>query len=212
MPSLLTRLCCDVYSAFREKPASDVKDFFPEILYALYIGDNTCGHPGFVHGGLIATLLDETSGVVSNITAGPGQFTANLNLDYVRPLPNNSWVLVRGKATKIEGRKLFIGCQVEINGTVHAKSTALFIKPREAPGGKTHAPVAAPAGAAAVAASTPAPVVAPLKPATATELTAVSEATVSKKKGISPTVYIVAGLTLVVSTLSFINHFTAVTA
>jgi hypothetical protein len=77
----------------------DVKEFFPEVLYAVDLRDNICGHPGFVHGGLIATLLDESMGIASHVSAGPGHFTANLNIDYQRPLKVNQWALIRVQVT-----------------------------------------------------------------------------------------------------------------
>ena len=58
-------------------------------------------------------------------------FTANLNIDYLKPLATPAWVLVRAHVERRDGRKVFIHATVE-NGedVVYAKAVALFIKPR----------------------------------------------------------------------------------
>ena len=58
-------------------------------------------------------------------------FTANLNIDYLKPLAVPAWVLVRSHVERHEGRKVFIRGTVENGeGVVYAKSVALFIKPK----------------------------------------------------------------------------------
>lgn len=58
-------------------------------------------------------------------------FTANLNVDYVKPLKTPAWILVRAHVDRHEGRKVFIAGTVENGeGVIYAKSMALFIKPK----------------------------------------------------------------------------------
>lgn len=58
-------------------------------------------------------------------------FTANLNIDYLKPLLTPAWVLVRARVDRHEGRKVFIHASVENGqGDIYAKGVALFIKPR----------------------------------------------------------------------------------
>jgi acyl-coenzyme A thioesterase PaaI-like protein len=58
-------------------------------------------------------------------------FTANLNIDYLKPLVVPAWVLVRAHIERHEGRKVYIHGTVENGeGVVYAKSIGLFIKPR----------------------------------------------------------------------------------
>ncbi len=58
-------------------------------------------------------------------------FTANLNIDYLKPLATPAWVLVRAHVDRHEGRKVYIVGMVENGeGVVYAKSTGLFIKPK----------------------------------------------------------------------------------
>jgi acyl-coenzyme A thioesterase PaaI-like protein len=58
-------------------------------------------------------------------------FTANLNIDYVRPLLTPSWVLVRAHVERHENRKVFVHASVENGeGGIYAKAVVLFIKPK----------------------------------------------------------------------------------
>jgi acyl-coenzyme A thioesterase THEM4 len=58
-------------------------------------------------------------------------FTANLNIDYLKPLTIPAWVLVRARLDRHEGRKVYINATVENGeGIIYAKAVALFIKPR----------------------------------------------------------------------------------
>lgn len=60
-------------------------------------------------------------------------FTANLNVDYLKPLITPAWVLVRAHVDSHEGRKVVIRGSVENGeGVVYAKAVSLFIKPKAA--------------------------------------------------------------------------------
>uniref|UniRef100_A0A674ISP4 Acyl-coenzyme A thioesterase THEM4 n=1 Tax=Terrapene triunguis TaxID=2587831 RepID=A0A674ISP4_9SAUR len=87
------------------------------------------GHPGFAHGGSTATIIDSTIGGCAIFVAGR-VMTANLSINYRNPIPLGSVVLVDSKVDQVEGRKVFLSCQVRsIDGqTLHAEATALFIR------------------------------------------------------------------------------------
>ncbi len=58
-------------------------------------------------------------------------FTANLNIDYVKPLLTPAWVLVRAHVERQEGRKVYVHASVENGeGGVYAKAVILFVKPK----------------------------------------------------------------------------------
>lgn len=58
-------------------------------------------------------------------------FTANLNVDYIKPLLAPAWVLVRAHVERHEGRKVFVHASVENGeGQIYAKAIVLFIKPK----------------------------------------------------------------------------------
>ncbi|XP_061041988.1 acyl-coenzyme A thioesterase THEM4 isoform X2 [Eubalaena glacialis] len=69
------------------------------------------GVPGFLHGGAIATMIDATVGMCAAIPGGI-VMTANLNINFKRPIPLCSVVVINSQLDKIEGRKLFLSCNV----------------------------------------------------------------------------------------------------
>ncbi|KAJ5453032.1 Thioesterase superfamily [Penicillium cf. griseofulvum] len=83
------------------------------VVSVFHIGQNLCGHPGFVHGGLLTVLFDEVFArcVSAAFPSGLGM-TANLNVDFRKPaLPDRVYVL-RTKTTKVEGRKAWVEGQM----------------------------------------------------------------------------------------------------
>lgn len=104
-----------------------------------YLGVDLCGHPGIVHGGMLATILDE--GLARCCFAAlPNKvgMTANLNINYRAPAPAGSFVVLRAKTTKVEGRKAWVEGHIETlvaegeKPVVLVEATALFIEPRQA--------------------------------------------------------------------------------
>ncbi|KAK5628478.1 hypothetical protein RRF57_004193 [Xylaria bambusicola] len=104
-----------------------------------YLGSELCGHPGIVHGGLLATMLDE--GLARCCFAAlPHKIgvTANLNINYRAPAQADSYVVLRATTTKVEGRKAWVEGRIETlvgegeTPVVLAEATALFISPKQA--------------------------------------------------------------------------------
>ncbi|XP_035528065.1 acyl-coenzyme A thioesterase THEM4 [Morone saxatilis] len=81
-----------------------------------------------VHGGAIATMIDTVTGTHASFLSGP-VVTANLNINYRRPIPLGSTVLIESSLDKKEGRKLFFSCKVtSTDGSkVHTETTVLFV-------------------------------------------------------------------------------------
>ena len=105
----------------------------------LHLGSDMCGHQGIVHGGCLATLLDEGLARCC-FQALPNKvgMTANLTLNYRAPLPADSFVVLRANTTKVEGRKAWVEGRIEslVEGdqqpTVYVEASALFIEPKQA--------------------------------------------------------------------------------
>ncbi|XP_060113112.1 acyl-coenzyme A thioesterase THEM4-like [Heteronotia binoei] len=85
-------------------------------------------YAGLVHGGCIATILDNsfTACVISLVGRG---FVVNLNVNYKSPIWLGSMVVVDTRMDKMEGRKMFLSGQVRSKDgqTLHADATALLI-------------------------------------------------------------------------------------
>lgn len=100
---------------------SSVKNIKPDYneLYAFYhLGSKLNGHPGIVHGGFMATILDEALYRCLYpliIQRGKKNFgvTAYLNLDYRSPTWSDLYVVVKSRITHVDGRKFFIDGKVE---------------------------------------------------------------------------------------------------
>ncbi|KAI0447047.1 Adenylylsulfate kinase-domain-containing protein [Xylaria telfairii] len=103
-----------------------------------YVGNELCGHPGIVHGGLVATMLDE--GLARCCFAAlPHKMgmTANLNINYRAPAQADTYLILRATTTRVEGRKAWVEGRIETlvgegeTPVVLAEATALFIAPKE---------------------------------------------------------------------------------
>ena len=107
------------------------------ILY--YLGNDLCGHPGIIHGGLLATILDEGMARCC-FAALPNKvgMTASLTMDYRAPLPSDSYVCLRATTTKVEGRKAWVEGRIESlvdegkTPKLFVEAKALFVEPKQA--------------------------------------------------------------------------------
>jgi acyl-coenzyme A thioesterase PaaI-like protein len=105
----------------------------------MYLGSDICGHPGIIHGGMLATLLDEGLARCC-FPALPNKVgvTANLNIDYRAPAMANSYVVLRAETVKVEGRKAWVEGRIETlpedgkEPVVLVEAKALFIEPKQA--------------------------------------------------------------------------------
>eukprot|EP01035_Chromulina_nebulosa_P017099 gene17099-22612_t len=99
-----------------------------EVFSIITFGKALNGHPGVVHGGITALLIDNTFGWLFFSLKTPMAMTANLNINYRRPILAGTTVVLKAKLSSKEGRKLFMSASMENeNGEVLADSTTLFI-------------------------------------------------------------------------------------
>ena len=85
------------------------------------------GPPGHLHGGIIATILDEAMGKV-NRRKGIVALTGHMSIDYLEPVPLATKVRAVGWPVKIQGRKHFHAAEIRaLDGTVLARSQGIFI-------------------------------------------------------------------------------------
>ena len=109
----------------------------PEVHVLFELGTALCGHAGIVHGGLTASLIDQISGETAFLSTGPGSFTANLNVNYLKPLIAGRWVEVVGRVVGVEGRKVRVRVEVSEGAVdervVYATGDVLFVRPKWIP-------------------------------------------------------------------------------
>jgi uncharacterized protein (TIGR00369 family) len=85
------------------------------------------GPPGHVHGGIIATILDEAMGKV-NRQKGIVALTRHISIDYLQPVPLGVKLLAVGWPVKQEGRKHFHAGEIRaLDGSVLARSKGIFV-------------------------------------------------------------------------------------
>ncbi|KAJ0417429.1 HotDog domain-containing protein [Aspergillus carlsbadensis] len=112
----------------------------------MHLGSDVCGHPGIVHGGIIATLFDEGFARCC-FGALPHKVgvTANLNIDYREPVLAGSLLVMWAEVVRVEGRKVWgrgrmetmsVDGDGEDNGEgpsrLVAEASVLCVEPREA--------------------------------------------------------------------------------
>ena len=85
------------------------------------------GPPGYVHGGIIATLLDEAMSKL-NRPLDLIAMTRHMAVDYLRPVPLHTALTLTGRHIRREGRKLFHSATVaNPAGTVLAHAQGVFV-------------------------------------------------------------------------------------
>jgi acyl-coenzyme A thioesterase PaaI-like protein len=109
-----------------------------QLYVVAHLGADLCGHDGIIHGGLLATLLDEGLARCC-FPALPNKIgvTANLVVDYRKPTKANQLVMLKANTTKVEGRKAWVeGSIVSLatdnEGDTLVQAKALFIEPKYA--------------------------------------------------------------------------------
>ncbi|KAJ6020913.1 thioesterase family protein [Penicillium herquei] len=109
------------------------------MIMIIHLGNELCSHNGIVHGGLLATLLDETLVRCSSAAFEKKvAVTANLNIDFRNPAMANSYFVLTAEVSQLQGRKAWLNGRIETlpnqgdDSALIAEATALFIEPRNA--------------------------------------------------------------------------------
>jgi len=96
--------------------------------------------PGYVYGGLIASLIDchgtGTAALAAYKAEGrafdtlpPFRFvTASLQVDYLKPTPLGPELELRGKVLELKGKKVISEITVSVNGTITAKGKVVAVQ------------------------------------------------------------------------------------
>jgi uncharacterized protein (TIGR00369 family) len=94
------------------------------------VADTYEGPKGYVHGGIIATLLDEA---MSKAVRAGGfiAMTRHMEVEYLRPIPTGIAHRLEGHITRSEGRKHWTTAKILNHaGTALAEAKGLFIEVR----------------------------------------------------------------------------------
>jgi uncharacterized protein (TIGR00369 family) len=86
------------------------------------------GGPGFVHGGIVATLLDEVMAKVSRFEKDYA-VTGSLDIEYLKPVPIGEELHVEGWETRRDGRiRMREGEVRNSSGVLLARGTGKFVE------------------------------------------------------------------------------------
>ena len=129
-----SRMC---FVCGRENPVGLHLHFYedPEthqIVAPLNIPEPYQGYPGVVHGGILATILDETIGRAINIGQDEEQFwvTAKLEMRYRKPTPTETPLIAVGWVVRRRSRTAEVAGEIRLpDGTVTAEATAVVVCP-----------------------------------------------------------------------------------
>lgn len=98
--------------AFRREGDAAIAELDPDPLY--------CGYPGLMHGGLVATLLDEAMGWAA-YGEGVWTMTARMQVRFRRPVPLTRRLRVIGRVTKRRERLVQVRAELrDDDGTLLA--------------------------------------------------------------------------------------------
>jgi len=104
------------------------------VVTVVWFGGAIAGWPGVTHGGVIATVMDESLGRCA-IRQFPGRsgVTANLELNYLKPVVTNSFYVIRAVPEQgVTERKCWVQGRLEtLEGRVCVESRALFVVPKK---------------------------------------------------------------------------------
>ena len=96
--------------------------------------------PGFVYGGLIASLIDchgtgsaagaacRAAGLAPGEGPAPRYVTASLKVDYLKPTPLGPELVIRGRIREIKGRKTIVDAELSADGVVTARGEIVAVQ------------------------------------------------------------------------------------
>jgi uncharacterized protein (TIGR00369 family) len=86
------------------------------------------GPPGYCHGGIIATILDDAMGKLNKLRQVTA-VTAQMKIDYLRPVPLNKPLRVESRELRVRGRKHYHMAEI-LNeaGDPLARSHGIFVE------------------------------------------------------------------------------------
>ena len=95
----------------------------------------TGGFPGFLYGGMIASLIDCHGAATASAAKARAEskplsrfVTASLKVDYRAPTPIGAELEIRGRVTEIKGRKVLVDLTLWASGKLCAEGSAVMVQ------------------------------------------------------------------------------------
>ena len=100
------------------------------VVCPVSVSDRFEGAAGILHGGIVATLLDETMSKCLR-ARGLTAMTRHMEVDYKRPVPSCTSIRMEGHVVRSEGRKHWVEAHIlNSEQQVLAHSRGLFVEVR----------------------------------------------------------------------------------
>ena len=97
------------------------------IVGRFVLGERYEGGGGMAHGGIIALLLDEAMGKVCRFR-DVRAVTAELNVEYLKPVSVEKEIVVEGREVELQGRNLFLAGEIRNDtGDLLARGKGRFV-------------------------------------------------------------------------------------
>lgn len=113
-----------------------LNDGFQRVLARVTLDEPYQSYPGIAHGGILATILDETMGRAllaerdsEDIGRARFMFTARLETRFRKPVPLGQEFLVRGRVEQDRGRTATVSGEIVLaDGTVAVEASAVLVE------------------------------------------------------------------------------------
>ena len=133
-PSTISH-CLSLYKLPEPSPSPNEVPFITEVITLLTLGDGMNGGPNMLHGGLIATLLDDMMGNLFTVNKDQGGIpltqktvTANLTVEYLKRIMTPATVAIVARCGRREGRKFWLEAEVrDGRGVAMARGKAVWV-------------------------------------------------------------------------------------
>lgn len=86
------------------------------------------GPPGFVHGGVLSLILDQTLSLANLVAGSPGM-TKSLHVDYRAPTPLDTPLEIRSEHDRVDGRDIHCLGTISAGGRVTVEAEGIFRSP-----------------------------------------------------------------------------------
>jgi acyl-coenzyme A thioesterase PaaI-like protein len=102
-------------------------------------GDHDVSIPGFVYGGLLASLADchamataTAADLASSAEPAPRYVTASLRVDYLKPTRLGMELQIQGRVTEGSPRKKIVAVTISVTGTITVRAEVVAVRmPKE---------------------------------------------------------------------------------
>jgi uncharacterized protein (TIGR00369 family) len=118
---------CGGANEFGMKLAFELDQDARRVSGEFVLGQRFAGGAGFAHGGIIAVLLDEAMGKISKLL-DERAVTAELNIEYRKPVPVDAQIVVSGWQEDEKGRNRFRVAEIhDAQGNLLARGRGRFV-------------------------------------------------------------------------------------